>query len=186
MRVVCIGDSLTEGYVTKNTARYYPYSTTLRRILPKYATVHNVGLSGRTSHQILMNLKRCVNIETYDIAIVLAGTNDVMRQSSTYIVDKLKQIHKHCLEHGVSHVYALSLPQIYFDRSMRESKRLDLNKRLRAWCNSDSKLTYVPFGEDFVYDSKSSTWAHNGYHLSPSGYRKMGAYIADKIMNAKK
>lgn len=187
MRVVCIGDSLTEGYVTKNTPRYYPYSTALRRILSSHGrfknnvTVHNVGLSGRTSFQILTNLKRHVKIETYDVAIVLAGTNDLMRQSSAYIVDKLKQIHNYCLNHGVSRVYVLSLPQIHFDRPMRESKRLDVNRRLRAWCASVSKLTYVPFGEDFVYDPESPVWAHNGYHLSPSGYKKMGAYMADKI-----
>jgi len=188
MRVICIGDSLTEGYVTKNTPRYYPYSTALRRILMSHkkrsqtdVTVHNVGLSGRTSHQILTHLKHRVHIETYDAAIVLAGTNDLMRRSSAYIVDKLKQIHKHCLNRGVSRVYVLSLPQIHFDRPMRESKRLDVNRELRAWCNSVSKLTYVPFGEDFVYDPKSSIWAHNGYHLSPSGYRRMGAYVANKI-----
>lgn len=190
MRVVCIGDSLTEGYVTKNTPRYYPYSTALRRILlsdkklsQTGVTVHNVGLSGRTAFQILTNLKLHVPIETYDVAIVLAGTNDLMRQSSAYIVDKLKQIHRHCLDHGVSRVYVLSLPQIHFDRPMREAKRLDVNRRLRAWCNSVSRLTYVPFGEDFVYNPKSPVWAHNGYHLSPSGYRKMGAYVADKMTN---
>jgi lysophospholipase L1-like esterase len=188
MRVICIGDSLTEGYVTKNTSRYYPYSTALRRKLISDktlsrtgVTVHNVGLSGRTSYQILTNLKRHVPIETYDVAIVLAGTNDLLRRSSAYIVDKLKQIHNHCLNRGVSRVYVLSLPQIHFDQPMREAKRLDVNRQLRAWCNSVSRLTYVPFGEDFVYDPKSPVWAHNGYHLSPSGYRKMGAYMASKM-----
>ena len=184
MNIICIGDSLTEGYVTKNTARYYPYSTTLKRILSKKHKnihVHNVGLSGKTSHLILQNLKR-LDLTKYNIAIILAGTNDLLHKTNRYIMNKLKEIHNYCLTQGISHIYALSLPQIHFDRPLRESKRLILNSRLNTWCKSTTYITYIPFGEKFMYNKHSKIWAHNGYHLSPSGYKHMGEFISKKII----
>ena len=189
MNVICIGDSLTEGYVTKNTPRYYPYSTALKKILKQRrgvaVKVSNIGLSGKTSNQILQNLKKVNQLHTYDVAVVLAGTNDLLNKPSSYIVQKLKRIHTYCLDQGISRVYALSVPQIIqlrLGRPLRESKRSNLNSKLKTWCTTKKHVTYVPFGETFVYDPKSKIWAHNGYHLSPQGYAHMGEFIAKKII----
>lgn len=176
MRIICIGDSLTEGYVTKNSKRYYPYSTTLKSMLGRGVDVHNVGLSGRTTHQILQHLKT-ISISNYDIAIVLAGTNDLLNKTNQFILQKIKSVHIYCLAQGIHDVYALSLPQIYGTRPLRETKRLRLNDRIRSWCNSKQSVKYIPFGETFLYHPESKLWAHNGYHLSVRGYKEMGRFI---------
>ena len=182
MRIICIGDSLTEGYVTKNNPKYYPYSKTLKKVT-RHKKIDNVGMSGKTSDQILRHLQNNVRLDRYDTAIILAGTNDLLRRSSAYILKKLKAIHNYCLHQGISHVYALSLPQIHFERPLRESKRLALNSNLRRWCESNpQEITYIPFGEDFMYDRTSSLWAHNGYHLSPAGYTRMGTYLSKRVI----
>ena len=177
MRILCIGDSLTEGYITKETKRYYPYSTTLKSIFGSCVTVHNVGLSGRTTHQITQHLKT-ISIANYDIAIVLVGTNDLLYKTNQIILRKIKSLHMYCLNQGINYVYALSLPQIYGTRPLRETKRLNLNKQIHSWCNSQSSIEYIPFGETFLYSPDSKLWAHNGYHLSIQGYKEMGRFIS--------
>jgi len=180
MRIICIGDSLTEGYVTKDTKRYYPYSTTLKSMLGDCVTIKNVGLSGRTSHQILEHLKT-IDISKYDIAIILSGTNDLLNKSHQMILTKIKAIHRYCFHQGIGFIYALSIPQIYDTRLMRERKRLKLNQELYTWCNSQPFVEYIPFGERFLYSPDSKLWAHNGYHMSIKGYKEMARFILSYI-----
>jgi lysophospholipase L1-like esterase len=187
MNILVIGDSLTEGYVTKETPRYYPYSTELRK-MNGIRKVKNIGLSGQTTYTILHNLKK-QKINNFDTTIILSGTNDLVHKTHQYIFDINKKLHLHCLQNGVNHVYVLSLPQItsiQTNKPIQEKKRLKLNKLLKDWCNLSGNITYIPFGEFFLYaprqtkntpNIKPSNWAHNGYHLSKQGYVKMAHFI---------
>lgn len=186
VNIICIGDSLTEGYVTKETKRYYPYSTSLQKWLNKNSIhkykIHNIGVSGATTSKILRHVKQqSLDENKYDIAIILAGTNDLLHKTSAQIMENIKKIHHVCLHAGIPNIIALSLPQIHFERPVREAKRIVLNSKLRTWCNTMYNIQYIPFGEMFMYNARSNIWAHNGYHLSVSGYKKMGEYIAKKI-----
>lgn len=178
MNIIAIGDSLTEGYVTKETAWFFPYTNILRKMVG-IGKVKNIGMSGKTAYAILQNLK-IQKLSNFDSAIVLSGTNDLINKTSDSIFEWNKKIHLHCLDNSINRVYVLSLPQIISlvtYKPIQEDKRLQLNKLLKDWCKTNDKLIYVPFGEIFKYTKENNNWAHNGYHLSRSGYANMARFI---------
>lgn len=207
-RIFAFGDSLTEGYITKNTVRFYPYTTMLKKRLStleqRSVVVHNKGVSGEKTGSMVERIR--TYSPPYDLSILLAGTNDLddPRMSVASIVRNIIRLHTYCLDElGVSHTLCLSIPEV-FDTSkkgaqkegtqhplstlMYESKRTKINLKLREFCNrkENSRVHYVPFGE--VFSQRRATpnvFAGNGYHLSVQGYRQMGEFLAEYIRKHK-
>lgn len=196
MNIISIGDSLTEGYVTKDVRYFYPYTTHLRK-MDGIAKLKNIGMSGFTSSQIYNHLKKQNLRPGFDVAIVLSGTNDLLGKDEKCMLETNVKICSYLLDGSgssgtIKHVYMLSLPQIISattNKPLREKKRLRFNKMLNRWCGSSVSVTYIPFGEYFMYSTdisshisvreygRSEHWAQNGYHLSKEGYKMMAQFI---------
>jgi lysophospholipase L1-like esterase len=190
MNIIAIGDSLTEGYITKERKMMYPYTSHLRK-MRGIGKVKNIGVSGFTSSQIYNHLQK-QKLTGYDTAIILSGTNDLLKKKEELIFDNNVKIYSYLLDRNLKHIFILSLPQIVnvkTNRPIQEKKRIRLNSKMNAWCELNSFATYIPFGEYFLYHARRNVsvndrsygtfnqWAHNGYHLSKLGYMKMADFI---------
>lgn len=177
MKILAFGDSLTEGYITKETSNFYPYTTTLKKLLQM--KIDNEGVSGERT---LSMTKRIQSItKPYDYAIILAGTNDLdTRTAPSTIVSNIKNIHEYCINTlGVKQVFCLSLPEVTNGtKRLFERKRLEINAALLRYSHSIPQVIYVPFGETFSFSKRSNLFAGNGYHLSIEGYKVMASFIA--------
>ena len=87
LRILAFGDSLTEGYMDKGRA-WWPYSSILCKHLGtemsqvgKDVYVKNEGMSGELAVHMVDRLPIVLSdqapSEQYDVAVILAGTNDL-------------------------------------------------------------------------------------------------------------
>jgi lysophospholipase L1-like esterase len=192
MKILAFGDSLTEGYVTKETARYHPYTTTLKRLLSKNkkykTTIDNQGVSGEKTGSMIKRIKTIG--KTFDMVILLAGTNDLndSKMSVSAIVKNVIELHRLCRTRlGASKTLCLSLPEVTNGKTTGEngklyynSKREQVNRKLQDHCRKTVDMYYVPFGEVFSETQLAGMglFSGNGYHLSAKGYQRMAEFIA--------
>ncbi|KAG0067483.1 hypothetical protein BGZ93_002946 [Podila epicladia] len=75
MKVLCIGDSLTAGYIDYDQD-HAPYTDHLDRFLDHSVTIHNAGVDGETVPEIEQRLGLLLQ-DHYDVVVLLGGTNDL-------------------------------------------------------------------------------------------------------------
>ncbi|KAF9321868.1 hypothetical protein BG003_010124 [Podila horticola] len=74
MKVLCIGDSLTAGYIDYND--HSPYTDHLDQLLNHSVTITNAGVDGETVLEIEQRLRLLLQGH-YDVVVLLGGTNDL-------------------------------------------------------------------------------------------------------------
>lgn len=75
MKVLCIGDSLTAGYID-DCQGFAPYTDHLDELLDHSVTLTNAGVNGETVHEIQQRLRLLLQ-DHYDVVVLLGGTNDL-------------------------------------------------------------------------------------------------------------
>jgi len=191
MKILAFGDSLTEGFITTETVKYHPYTTSLKRMLKKKnpkTIIDNHGVSGETTASMIKRIKTINKIKYYDMVILLAGTNDLSDSKITIsaIVKNVIELHKLSRSLlGAKETLCLSLPEVTngtlkHRKLLYNVKREQVNKRLRDYCKNTPNTYYVPFGEVFseTHLVGMGLFSGNGYHLSIKGSRKMAEFIA--------
>ena len=182
MRILALGDSLTEGYIDNHTDTFHPYTTTLATVLR--AQVDNQGVSGERTGPMLTRLKTINNKGDYTHAVILAGTNDLdTRMDPSTIARNVIRMHLYCLRTlGVERTYCLSIPEVVLGGKKRfQRKRKAVNKELYAFAQGRPDVVYVPFAE-FVSDRfKERSFSGNGWHFSKDGYKRMGKFVANHL-----
>lgn len=86
LRVLCLGDSLTQGRTTRMVAQLTPYGNYLPALSKhRVGFVDVQGFPGFTSAELAAEatafVRRCGGRLTYDYVVLLAGTNDFGRHS---------------------------------------------------------------------------------------------------------
>ena len=83
-RILCFGDSLTEGYTFQASGQFHPYSTKLQQLLEAHChdsvEVRMAGVSGEiVVPSMTQRLDRLLKeaSQPYDWVIILGGTNDL-------------------------------------------------------------------------------------------------------------
>ena len=117
-RILCFGDSLTEGYTFQESGEFHPYSTELHKLLAEHCqgtvVVHTAGVSGETvvpsmSGRLDKLLKQ--EGQPYDWVIILGGTNDLgTGRTAEGLLPHLLALHDRAKEAG-SRTLALAIPQ---------------------------------------------------------------------------
>lgn len=73
--IMCLGDSITSGYINVNTIAENPYPLVLQNLNgPKYS-VFNCGIAGRNAATIWSTYKNWLNLRYYDVFIIMLGLN---------------------------------------------------------------------------------------------------------------
>lgn len=98
-RVLCFGDSLTEGYVARGTIMH-PYACRLRALLGSRCSVEEAGRSGELTHSMTRRLPLILEAalaegRPYALVVILGGTNDICHGiDNERVVAQLKELHR--------------------------------------------------------------------------------------------
>eukprot|EP00929_Paragymnodinium_shiwhaense_P007940 TRINITY_DN111864_c0_g1_i2.p1 TRINITY_DN111864_c0_g1~~TRINITY_DN111864_c0_g1_i2.p1 ORF type:complete len:294 (+),score=33.38 TRINITY_DN111864_c0_g1_i2:88-882(+) len=206
-RIVAYGDSLTAGYADDG-CHFYPYGAAMAKALGEAgasAEVHVCGLSGMTAKEMVDGLgspaledvmdfsgeglqHMLKSSGPHDVAIIMAGTNDLARsRSARTLVRRIQKLHAACHAAGVPTVL-LSVPPNQWsadeDEDEYRSVWADVNKQLLDWAAEPAnKLVVLSVDTDKVvpYSRDSEVWDCDGLHLTPEGSAQLGIGVAKEL-----
>ena len=197
VRVLCFGDSLTEGYTFQESGEFHPYSIALRRHLQDHghgsAEVDTAGVSGeRVVPSMPCRLDRILNeaAQPYDWVIILGGTNDICSGvRAEDILPSLLGLHDSAKTNGSTRTLALALPQFLDELTPgnedgQKREKAKLNEGLKAYSEGSGGSTLwvdlwngLPFGS-LPKEERELYWADRA-HMTPRGYDRMAGVIFD-------
>jgi len=186
MRILCFGDSLTEGLHRQIGQDFMPYGRFLEALLKEYLTDENIsvrifGKSGWLVNSLKDHIKGLTE-EGYDWVIILAGTNDIghMRPADE-IVNNIRFCHSTSLASS-SRTIACTIPEAKHRFAPIIEKRDFVNAKIREYAASESDVylcdLYVeqPFWE-MSKEEQKAFWESDGLHFTPAGYERMAKII---------
>jgi lysophospholipase L1-like esterase len=177
--VVFMGDSITEGWVSK---------------APELFKAGRVGrgISGQTTPQMLVRLRQDVIDLKPRIVHIMAGTNDVagntgpmtpeMTQANLMSMVELAQVNR-------IKVILASIPPADHFFWHPESQAIPAIANLNAWIKSYAKAHKIPYADYFaaMADDKGAMkpgLASDGVHPTPEGYAVMNPIAERAIVEA--
>ncbi|KAK5990786.1 hypothetical protein PT974_09059 [Cladobotryum mycophilum] len=191
LRVLCFGDSLTQGFCDFGLTSH-PYSKTLERrlaaafpemILDVYTNgVPGDIVSGPAFRRRLVNeFER----RRYDWMIILGGTNDLGSMISVKETSQaLTDIWDLALLKG-SKVLALTIPECHAEIGWLNERRDAVNEYIISHKQKNFHAfdlkSKIPFHS--LSDEDRRKYWDDGLHLSSSGYDWMGDHIADAFID---
>ena len=195
-RILCVGDSITEGYYSGGKA-FHPYTKKLSELLnaEKNHVVYNVyneGKSGECVEPEMTNRMPSL-IQKYkpvDLAIVIGGTNDFSNHNCTKgnLLHGIKKLHDMAHEAGIKTV-AVTIPDSNAPqlpgRSDKEDVWESVNDKIRDYAKEHDDVILCDLAEELPYrtltdDERKKYWDDN-LHYNPAGYDRMAEVIYDVI-----
>lgn len=191
-----LGDSLTAGgHYNQLTGRYQetPYLSLLKSKyggIPGFTKYSIFGYPGKNSEQILERAVRVVKDRRCDVALVMAGTNDVytVSKSATEVIDTVGQIAKALSP--PSHIIIIGLPRMNFtllhkgEKAYCHGRESDVVEALRREVNEGlEQLGYRFFSTDTIlHDADHLTLWSDCLHYSPRGYAALADFIRSQLL----
>jgi len=201
LRILAFGASLTEGYYSAGCL-FHPYTIRLSQLLhslSKTIDIENAGVSGEAilSTTMFPRLKQLLSStkNKYDWVLILAGTNDTMRdqQKASQIFEGYKLLINECHKHDAQ-VLCMTLPETDcpkespFDVQRQEFNRL-LREELIPKTNDNNNNNIVILDIDRLLpqhslssNERKQIW-DDGVHLTPQGYDRLGQLIYEKLQS---
>jgi lysophospholipase L1-like esterase len=188
-RILAYGDSLTAGTFKMDAPdELYPYAPHLEAALKGAAIVRHRGLPGWTAQAMLNSvddadrglrgiLKKAGINPPVDLAIVLAGTNDIgCYTDADGIIAALVGLHSAAHELGVRTLAVGIPPSAFLARDEpAATTAAEVNERMQAWCQRQpNALAGFEPHPVRAYEPDGGLWSRDGLHLSPEGYRVTG------------
>ncbi|MEA2061104.1 MAG: GDSL-type esterase/lipase family protein [Thermodesulfobacteriota bacterium] len=191
MKIICHGDSLTEGRdIEKEYVRTSLLSHNLR--IP----VLNLGISGDTTAGMLSRLPLDVVQQQPNIVIFMGGTNDLwwnldlnlIKANVAAMVYQIKY-------HGIAPVIGLPLP-IWIEKARAQewnppdkgyehlSSRINEFTEVLKTLADHWDVPVLDFHHLFLYKQgtvNTSLFLEDGVHAAKEGQRMMGIYAAERI-----
>jgi lysophospholipase L1-like esterase len=191
IKIVAVGDSTTAGTPAflsplesppngaGDRESQYAYWLMLRHT---DWNVLNRGINGERSDQILARFKRNVVEEEPEIAVILAGVNDIYQGlPSDYPARNLSKMYSMASGAGIVPVSCTVLPY-----NTMGPKEAEVRRKLNAWIEAESSRLGIPFSDTAEAASDPSNkdrlaGSPDGLHPDVEGYRKMAGAIAGTI-----
>ena len=141
MRILCFGDSLTEGYTFQESGEFHPYSIRLRQLLEESQcgqvlgeelVVDTEGVSGeRVVPSMTSRLDGLLRgSQRYDWVLILGGTNDLgSGVPPDQLLPHLLQLHARARESG-ARTLALAIPQFALELDPRHQDYRSKKKKV--------------------------------------------------------
>ena len=195
-RILCVGDSITEGYYKGGTA-FHPYSKKLSALLnaeQNHITynVYNEGKSGECVNPEMV--KRMPSLikkyQPLNLAIIIGGTNDFTDKqcNEQNLFDGIRTLHEIAHKAGVRTV-AVTIPDSNAPklpgRNEKENVWEDVNDKIRDYAKDKDNVILCDLAEELPFrtmndDEKKLFW-DDDLHYTPMGYDKMAEIIYDVI-----
>ena len=195
-RILCVGDSITEGYYNGGTA-FHPYTKRLSELLnaeQNHITyiVYNEGKSGECIDPDMIR-RMPLLMEKYkplNLVIILGGTNDLTTKhcNEQNLFDNTKTLHEMVHKLGIRTV-AVTIPDsnapMLPGRNEKESVWETVNDKIRDYAKGKDNVILCDLAEELPYrtmndDEKKLFW-DDDLHFTPMGYDKMAEVIYDVI-----
>jgi len=168
-RVVFMGDSITDGW---KLTQYFPGKPYVNR-----------GISGQTTPQMLARMfEDVINLKPAAM-IVLAGTNDIARNTGPETIEMIEENFQAMTElaqlHGIKVILCAVTPvSDYGPRKMTEGRPPADILRLNAWMRDYSGKNGMVFADYFgaLVDEKGMLkegFSRDGLHPNEKGYELM-------------
>jgi lysophospholipase L1-like esterase len=168
-RVVFLGDSITDGW---NLAQYFPGKPFVNR-----------GISGQTTPQMLVRMYPDVIDLRPAAMIILAGTNDVARntgpQTLTMIEENFQAMAELSRAHQIKMIFCLLTPiSDYTERKQTEHRPPADILKLNAWLKDYAARTQATIADYYsaLVDEQGmlkAGYSDDGLHPNAKGYQLM-------------
>ena len=177
-RVVFMGDSITEFWAK---AQWHPQHI-------------NRGISGQTTHQMLLRFRQDVIALRPNVVVILAGTNDVAGNTGPATTDMIAGNIASMVElaqtHGIRVVLASVLPAsaFYWAPDLRPAEKIvELNGKIRALAQSHG-CVHLDYFSPMVNDTLGlkREYSDDGVHPNEVGYITMSRLVQSAIAKALK
>lgn len=205
MNVLCVGDSITAGFVGDQVGDnlFWPYADYLRKVLnTQYsdsrgaARVEEIGCCGITAsqmvkssrlhwtcgirHTLIPGIEVKMSQMKPDLVVVMAGTNDLPDEEAKTIFNNITAIHTMCHTKGIPTI-CLSIPDSRYRHTCPPShpyskKWILCNTWLKEWCNVRAHIT--TFIDPLGLYVEGYIWAPDGLHLSKNGSETLAINLA--------
>jgi len=178
IKIVCIGDSLTEGY---NIEQSYRWSNLLASELN--VDIINCGIGGDSTSGILARFKYDVIDNNPTHVLIMGGTNDVWYGVDTaLIINNIHTMSRHAKHHNIVPIIGIPTPFYGMDNRLdgeNYSDTLeDFKNQLRAFCLADEKH-YI----DFSLHMTKTMFLEDGLHPNEEGHRIMKENVKEGLKN---
>jgi len=188
-RILCFGDSLTEGY-SKTGREYHPYTLKLAEQLKIggiNAQVDNHGISWEKTDSMVPRFTRTIRSSKYNSVVILGGTHDLGDRTPQKTFENLKQMHDLAIEKNIN-CFAVTIPEIATESLARYLfvARNEINTRLRDYCVLKNVplidlAKLMPF-QSLTEAQRKQIWDDN-LHFTASGYDQVGEIVYKCIVN---
>ncbi|HZL57272.1 MAG TPA: SGNH/GDSL hydrolase family protein [Bryobacteraceae bacterium] len=179
-RVVFMGDSITDGW---RLALYFPGKTYVNR-----------GISGQTTPQMLVRMYEDVINLKPAVMIVLAGTNDIARNSGPETIEMVEENFMAMTElahgHGIKVILCSVTPVSDYGQGKKTDGRppSDILK-LNTWMKEYAAKSHAIYADYFtaLVDEKGflkDGFSRDGLHPNEKGYELMAPVAAAAIQQA--
>lgn len=175
MKIVCLGDSLTDHY---NVAPEACWVSLLNRETPH--TWINQGVSGDTSPGLLTRLQTEVFPQNPDMVLWMGGDNDIMLTGAADLAKAclMAMLHQ-CTARGIKPVIGIPIPALDIPQRWKAvcdwEKALAESARYVAWLRHFTaalSLRRVDFAGAFEKQGRT-LYLPDGMHPSETGHRVM-------------
>jgi len=179
-RVVFLGDSITDGW---KLSEYFPGKPYVNR-----------GISGQTTTQMLVRMfPDVINLKPAAL-IVLAGTNDIARNTGPatlrQITDNFQAIAELARAHNIKVIFCTVLPvSDYTSRKQTERRPPADIQKLNAWLKDYSHRTGAVLADYFTPTADNQGFLKDGFsndglHPNAKGYELMAPVAEASIQQA--
>lgn len=190
-RILCHGDSLTEGTDIETA---YRWPSLLQNALG--TEVINTGIGGDTTAGLLSRFSTDVITRKPDVVILMGGTNDFWWDLPTNtVLSNLFSMAYQAQYHGIAPLFGLPMPcdknraaeQPYsppeggYERLLTKVKSLGQKLKTVA---SESDIPVLDFHHLFIDDGgqiRSDLFLDDGMHANQQGHRMMAEFAASQI-----
>lgn len=145
----------------------------------------NRGVRGQRSDQILFRFKRDAEVFKPDVAVILAGVNDIYQEyPADHVISKLKEMYEFAISKKVKVVACTILPYNFATPEAQEKI-----KKVNEWIRSYAEEKGLLFCDTFSVESSPEKTGKlistvDGIHPDVDGYRRMGEAIMKVLEKA--
>lgn len=202
IRIACVGDSITDGFMASSTAMSYPAQ--LQGLLGAHYRVMGFGVGGTTaikdqpfgrSYWTTKQFQESLASRP-DIVVIMLGTNDACRDTwctkmQDFVPDYNELINRYKRLPSLPRVLIAVPPPIYDGRKYRLIPRI--NNRLffdlipQIACDItipiyDVFAQHCPLSRDLQVQP-ACEWISDGVHPNDEGYKAIAQAVADAIVH---
>jgi len=185
--ILCIGDSLTQGFTGPCMTAFSPYTDQFHERLKRsgkgHIKIENNGVTGEQTTSIRQRLQKAISSKDFSWVVLLGGANDLGRRTSDDIYNTLIAMHDEARQANAK-VAFMTIPESKRRPTCDEADRQEVNRRLRAFSAAHKDNTIlIDVATALPQDAAHARlWSDDTVHLTTEGYRRLGDVVADSML----